>query len=129
MRHLIKQPSVWLCLVFAFLWISAEVRYRQTKHRLDTLWVKTVTVMAVDDTTGAILPTSVGGATVSGEALPRIVFGVTLAGSAKTNPVSRLTVASDAPVSLAVSSEGYGGEFVSLDSSSASELSVRLKKE
>jgi hypothetical protein len=125
MIKILAQRSLWLVVLFAALWVSAKVRYRQLRHRFATLWATTVSLKAVDDSSGAALPTTVGdipGLSAEHDYLPWVAIGTS------TDGIQRLTVASDEPVSLRVSSEGYPEEPVTIDRSTIGERIVRLKK-
>ena len=125
MRNILTQRWTWLVIIFAVLWISAEVRYRQLHHRLATLWVTTVALNVVDDSSGAHLNASIGGMpgkSASDDYLPWVSVG------GLTTEIPSVTVASDRPLTLQIASEGYQEQPVTISQSTYGEMTLRLKK-
>lgn len=126
MSIVLTQRKAWAAIaVLAVLWLSAELRYRQLRHRLASLWGNTVSVRAVDEATGAPLPTAVGG--LRGKTVRRDGFARMSVRTSADN-VPSVTVVSDEPQILTVSSDGYQGVQLPVDRSSDGAVTVRLKK-
>jgi hypothetical protein len=126
-KHLNKLWT-WLVVLLALLWVSSEVRYWRLRHRLSNLWVATPSVRVVDSSSGAILPATIGGIpglSAGQDYLPWV--SVTSLPDGATG-VSRITVASDQPLKLQISSEGYDEQPLNIDRSSMGEVTVKVKK-
>jgi hypothetical protein len=125
MNKFASQRWQWLALVLACLWLLEELRYWQLHQRLDHLWVRTVILNVVDDSSGAHLPCSIGGIPnhdVSSDYLPWVAVG----GSTAETP--SVTVASDTPLTVEVGSSGYQEQPLTISADTSGEVTVRLKK-
>jgi hypothetical protein len=125
MNKIFTQRWIWLVVVLAVLWVSAEVRNWQLRHRLASLWARTVAINVIDDSSGTHLTCSIGGIPAldsNHDYLPWVTVG------GLDTEIPSVTVASDKPLTLQIASEGYQEQPVTIDQSTSSEVIVRLKK-
>lgn len=116
---------IWLIVLLGIVWASAEVRYWRLRNRLSSLWVVATTVRAVDESSGAVLPIGVGdipGRSSEHDYLPWSSVTAVPDGNL------RITVASDEPLTLQVSSEGYSAQPLTIDHASNLTTTVKLRK-
>ena len=118
-------PSTWLLrgiIVLALLWISAEVRLWQVRHRLENLWVKKIDLKVVDASSGAAIPPEIGTPGDSGNHLPICIS------QDATKGFRAYTIVSDKPVFFHVLSDGYADQWIKVGDDSPIDITVKLAK-
>jgi len=109
-------------LFLALCWISAEIRLRQVRQRIENLWTTKIIIKVVDAGSGAEIPPIIGTPRSTGDNLPCNWVGDIVEGSPE------YTIISDKPVFIRILSDGYTQQWLEIKKDSPYRNVVRLSK-
>lgn len=121
-----KLPTCWpiyLCVLFAALWVSAEIRLKQLRERTESLWTLTVHIQTIKASTGENLSPAIRPQNSDKDHLPIIIQGDA------TDRPREYIITSDRSVMFGISADGYREQWVKVNRDSPSEIKVRLEEQ